>query len=86
MKRFCLASLAFLLALAASEARAQTGTARGKVLDEAGKAVEGATITVEFQGGVTRRHETKSNKKGDSHGRPPAGIVQGDRREGRLPG
>lgn len=65
MKRFCLASLAALLALSAAEVRAQTGTARGKVLDDKGQPLEGAKIVLDFQGGVARHHETKSNKKGE---------------------
>lgn len=42
-----------------------SGTARGKVLDDKGQAIEGATILIEFQGGVTRKYTTKSNKKGE---------------------
>jgi tetratricopeptide (TPR) repeat protein len=65
MKRFCLASLAVILALAASEAGAQTGTARGKVVDEKGQPMEGVKVEIDFQGGVTRHFETKTNKKGE---------------------
>ena len=48
------------------EARAQgSGTARGKVVDEKGDPIEGATVVLDFQGGVTRKFTVKSNKKGD---------------------
>lgn len=65
MKRFFLAGLAACVALAAAPAAAQTGTARGKVLDEQGQPLEGAKIELDFQGGVTRHYQTKSNKKGE---------------------
>jgi len=65
IKRIGLTAVAVFLSLAASEARAQTGTARGKVVDEKGEPLEGARIELSFQGGVTRRLETKTNKKGE---------------------
>ena len=67
MKRFLVAGgLIVASLLLGAEARAQgTGTARGKVLDDKGQGVEGAAIVLEYQGGVTRKHTTKSNKKGD---------------------
>lgn len=46
-------------------ASAQTGTARGKVVDEQGQTLEGVTVVLEFKGGVTRKHELKTNKKGE---------------------
>lgn len=67
MKRFLVAGglLAACLVLA-GDARAQgTGTARGKVLDDKGQPVEGAGISIEYQGGITRKHTTKSNRKGE---------------------
>ena len=49
-----------------AEARAQgTGTARGKVLDDKGQPIEAAAVLLEFQGGVTRKQTTKTNKKGE---------------------
>jgi tetratricopeptide (TPR) repeat protein len=48
-----------------AEAFAQTGTARGKVVDEKAQPVAEAVITLEFMGGVTRKMETKTNKKGE---------------------
>ncbi len=66
MKRFFLAaSVLVALTVAPAAARAQTGTARGKVVDEQGQGVPDAKIQVEFQGGVTRKLETTTNKKGE---------------------
>ena len=66
MKRaLAAAGLLLGLALLASPAQAQTGTARGKVLDAEGKPVVDAKVLVEFQGGINRKFETKSNKKGE---------------------
>jgi len=67
MKRLLVAGgLAVAFLFAAGEARAQgTGTVRGKVLDEKGAPLEGALMTMEFQGGVTRKMTTKTNKKGE---------------------
>ncbi len=53
------------LTLLGGEAAAQTGTARGKVVDDKGQAIDGAAIAVEYLGGVTRKVETKTNKKGE---------------------
>lgn len=47
------------------EAAAQTGTARGKVLDDKGQPLVEAAVLLEFKGGVTRKYETKTNKKGE---------------------
>jgi predicted Zn-dependent protease len=67
MKRFLVAGgLIVACLLLGAEARAQgSGTARGKVVDDKGQAVEGAAIALEFQGGVTRKFTTKTNKKGE---------------------
>ena len=51
--------------LPAATASAQTGAARGKVVDEQGQPVEGAKIELNYKGGVTRKYETKTNKKGE---------------------
>jgi len=65
MKRLLVAGgLMVACLLLGAEARAQ-GAARGKVLDEKGQPVEGAAITLDYQGGVTRKYTTKSNKKGE---------------------
>jgi tetratricopeptide (TPR) repeat protein len=74
MKRLLVAGgLLVSLSLLGTEARAQTGTARGKVLDEKGQAVTDAKVLLEFMGGVTRKYETKTNKKGEftQVGMPP---------------
>lgn len=66
MKRASLtAGLALLVALVSVEARAQTGILRGRVLDDQGKAIEEAKIEMDYQGGVNRKNETKTNKKGE---------------------
>ena len=66
MKRDLLTvGLLAVLALASAEARAQNGTARGNVIDEQGAPVADAKVVIEFQGGVTRRFETKTTKKGE---------------------
>jgi len=66
MKRSLLAGgLCAAALLVGTEAFAQTGTARGKVLDEKNQPVVEAVVTLEFQGGVTRKMETKTNKKGE---------------------
>lgn len=66
MKRLMLVG-AVLLSLAAfpREALAQTGAARGRVLDEKGQPLPDAKVQIDFQGGVTRKFETKTNKKGE---------------------
>jgi len=60
-------TLAFLVAAAflALPAAAQTGAVRGKVVDEQGQPVDGAKVEIHFKGGVTRKFETKTNKKGE---------------------
>jgi tetratricopeptide (TPR) repeat protein len=67
MKRFLVAGgLIVACLLFGAEARAQgTGTARGKVLDDKGQPIEAAAVLLEFQGGVTRKQTTKTNKKGE---------------------
>jgi tetratricopeptide (TPR) repeat protein len=66
MKRlFVIGGLVAAFALAAAEARAQTGTARGKVLDHQGQTIVDAKVVLEYQGGVARKFETKTNKKGE---------------------
>jgi tetratricopeptide (TPR) repeat protein len=46
-------------------AYAQTGMARGKVVDDKGQPLAGAKVSWEFQGGVTRKGELTTNKKGE---------------------
>jgi tetratricopeptide (TPR) repeat protein len=66
MKRALIAAGLLLgIGLLASPAQAQTGTARGKVLDAEGKPLQDAIVAIEFQGGITRKFEVKTNKKGE---------------------
>ena len=76
MKRFLAAGgLLVALALLGPEASAQTGTARGKVMDDKGQPLADSVINIEFQGGVTRKYETKTNKKGEF---TQVGLFPGD--------
>ena len=66
MKRALTAAALFGgLWLLAPAAQAQTGTARGKVLDAQGQPLADAKVVMEFQGGITRKFEVKTNKKGE---------------------
>ena len=66
MKRALIAAGLLLgIGFLAAPAQAQTGTARGKVLDTQGQAIPDAKVTIEFQGGITRKFEIKTNKKGE---------------------
>jgi len=56
-----LAALAFAWPVAAQS----TGLVKGLVKDDKGQPVEGAKVTIEFQGGVSRKFEGKSDKKGE---------------------
>jgi tetratricopeptide (TPR) repeat protein len=65
MKRFTIAALVVLaLALSRGEASAQTGTVRGKVVDEQGQPVPDAKVLIEFKI-RNRKFEAKTNKKGE---------------------
>jgi tetratricopeptide (TPR) repeat protein len=59
-----LAALA-ALATALPAAAQSTGIVKGVVKDDKGKPVDGAKITIEFQDGVNRKFEGKSDKKGE---------------------
>ncbi len=66
MKRiFWAGGLLLGLALLGTPAHAQTGAARGKVLNEQGQPIVEAKVELEYMGGVTRKFETKTNKKGE---------------------
>ena len=65
MKRLVTAAALGAALFLAPAAQAQTGMARGKVLDEKGQAMNGVKVTWEFQGGVTRKGEVTTNKKGE---------------------
>ena len=59
----CLAVAAVLLL--APAASAQSTMVRGKVVDKEGKPVTGATVAVEFKGGVNRKYATKTDRSGN---------------------
>ena len=61
---FVMAGFLTVLFLAAGDARAQTGAARGRVVDEKGDPIADATVTIEFQG-LKRKFDVKTNKKGE---------------------
>ena len=42
-----------------------TGAVRGRVVDEKGQPLQDALVNLDFQGGVTRKFDTKTNKKGE---------------------
>ena len=65
MKRTWTLAFCVVAALVAMPAAAQTGAVRGKVVDEQGQPVDGAKVEINFKGGVTRKFETKTNKKGE---------------------
>ncbi len=46
-------------------AAAQGGRMRGVVKDDKGQPVEGAKVTIDFQGGVSRHFESKTDKNGE---------------------
>lgn len=56
-----LVAVAWALPVAAQS----TGMVKGKVIDGKNQPVDGAKITIEFKEGITRKHETKSSKKGE---------------------
>jgi tetratricopeptide (TPR) repeat protein len=53
------------LTIALPAAAQMTGMVKGTVKDEKGNPVDGAKISIDFEGGVTSHRETKSNKKGE---------------------
>jgi len=68
MKRLSVAAglVAASLLVPASAGWAQsTGAVRGRVTDEKGQPVVDAVVTLDFQGGVTRKFEVKTSKKGE---------------------
>lgn len=88
MKRALFAGgLAACLALLSSDAFAQSGSARGKVVDDKGQGLPEAKVVIEFQGGVTRKYETKTNKKGEyiQVGMPPGNYRFTANKEGFQP-
>lgn len=62
-----LAISALVLALLAvpTPAAAQTGQIKGKVVDAKNQPIEGAVITIEMIEGMTRKYQTKTNRRGE---------------------
>ena len=58
-------ALVVALGLAAPATAQSTGMVKGKVVDAKGEPVEGAKVLIEFAEGASRKHETKTNKKGE---------------------
>ena len=58
---------AFILGIAvlATPAAAQTGAVKGKVVDAKNQPVDGAKITIAMTGGMNRKYETKTNRRGE---------------------
>jgi tetratricopeptide (TPR) repeat protein len=67
MKRvYVAAGLVASLLLPAPAGWAQsTGAVRGRVVDEKGQPLQDAVVSLDYQGGVTRKFDTKTNKKGE---------------------
>jgi len=68
MKRLLMAGglVAAGLLLPAPAAWSQsTGAVRGKIVDEKGQPVPDAAVVIDYQGGVNRQLNTKTNKKGE---------------------
>lgn len=66
MKRVLAAgSLLLGILLSGVPAQAQVGAARGKVVDDKGQPLEGAKVLIDFTGGVSRKAEVTTNKKGE---------------------
>jgi tetratricopeptide (TPR) repeat protein len=58
-------AVVFGLAAVAAPGYAQTGQVKGKVLDAKNQPIEGAKVTVEVTGGMNRKYDLKTNKKGE---------------------
>jgi len=56
---------AAMVAAAAPAAMAQSTMIKGKVVGQDGKAAPNVTITIEFMGGVNRKLQTKTDKRGE---------------------
>src|SRR5262252_9224469 len=68
---------AWMMALVATPAQAQTGSLKGKVIDEAGKPVADVEITFDFVGDYVRQYKVKTDAKGQwvKAGMPSGGGV-----------
>jgi tetratricopeptide (TPR) repeat protein len=65
MKRLLVALVCTFGLTLASEAAAQSTMIKGKVVDVEGKPMVGVAIAIEFQGGVARKFQTKTDKRGE---------------------
>jgi tetratricopeptide (TPR) repeat protein len=66
MTRGWVAAVVFGLAvLLAPAARAQSTMIKGKVVDVEGKPLPGVAVTIEFMGGVNRKFQTKTDRRGE---------------------
>jgi tetratricopeptide (TPR) repeat protein len=59
------AAAAFVFSFLAAPAAAQTGAVKGKVVDAQNQPIENAKIIIQSAESAARRHETKTNKKGE---------------------
>ena len=64
-RSLAISALVLGLVAFALPAAAQTGQVKGKVVDAKNQPIEGATITIEMTEGMTRKYETKTNKRGE---------------------
>lgn len=62
---FIAAALLVTFVSLTTPAEAQTGTARGRVVNTHGNGVAEATVRMELQGGMTRTYELTTNKNGE---------------------
>jgi tetratricopeptide (TPR) repeat protein len=62
---FTAAALLVTFAALTTPGEAQTGTARGRIVDTEGNGVAEATVRMELQGGTTRTYELTTNRNGE---------------------
>jgi len=65
IRRLTPAAVMLGVALWASPALAQTGQVKGKVVDAKNQPIEGAQVVIEMTEGMVRKHEVKTNKRGE---------------------
>jgi tetratricopeptide (TPR) repeat protein len=65
IRRFAPVAVMLGIALWASPAPAQTGQIKGKVVDAKNQPIEGAVVVIEMTEGMTRKHEVKTNRRGE---------------------
>jgi tetratricopeptide (TPR) repeat protein len=62
---FVLALMATVAIVFATPGFAQTGSVKGKVVDQKGKPVQGAVVLIEYTDGINFKTDTKTNNKGE---------------------